>query len=332
MSTACRITLPRFARLGHPFAIRRQRWWWLLVPGLLIPRPLLPDGRLLANEHPPSGSPADSVRLAEPALVESSGLAASRRRPARFWSHNDSGGEPRLYAFDAAGNRTGQVRLPSVTAHDWEDMACFVQDGVPRLLVADCGDNQARRDSIILYLFDEPDPDRDTVASSLQQVTVRYSDGPRDCEAVAVDPDRGQIILIAKSRLPLAGIYTVPLPTPNLRGGETTAVAHRRGTLPLPMISAIDRCGRTGDLWVVNYFQAFRFARADREEPIAAQLSRTPVSRDLPRLRQIEAAAVDPAGRLWVTTEGSPAIMAAVPERPQRRDATEPGASQPSAK
>ena len=43
-------------------------------------------------------------------MIESSGLAASNRRPLHFWTHNDSGGRSIIYAFDAAGKLTGWTR------------------------------------------------------------------------------------------------------------------------------------------------------------------------------------------------------------------------------
>ena len=80
--------------------------------------------------------------LAEDELTESSGLAFSRRKQNRLWTHNDSGGKPRLYAFDTDGRKTGQVDLAAGMV-DWEDIAAFSDEGVPRLLVADSGDNRA---------------------------------------------------------------------------------------------------------------------------------------------------------------------------------------------
>ena len=262
--------------------------------------------------HPPEA--IESVVLDEPELTESSGLARSDRTRNRFWSHNDSGGETRIYAFNAWGRKTGQCQLISITAEDWEDMASYTDDGVARLLVADCGDNDAKRDSVSLYLLDEPDPDQSTRTNKIQKMSVGYPDGPRDCEAVAVDQKRKQIVLIAKSRLPAAGIYALPLPTRNMNPTVAEKVtASRLGTLPLSMITAMDLDPISGDIWVINYFQAFQFRCLDRYEPIAKQLARIPQAFDLPRLKQIEAVAVDRSQSVWVTSEGLPARMVRLP-------------------
>src|SRR5688500_17838526 len=50
-----------------------------------------------------AATPAQIATLADRAVRESSGLVASRREPGLFWTHNDSGDGPLVYAFDRAG-------------------------------------------------------------------------------------------------------------------------------------------------------------------------------------------------------------------------------------
>jgi hypothetical protein len=205
-------------------------------------------------------------------------------------------------------------------------MASFVQDGVPRLVVADVGDNRAVRESVTLYFFDEPDPQTRTRITDYQRVELRYPDGPRDCEAIAVDVDTLTVTLVSKSFLPLAGVYTTPLPprvvasspagsrVPLPLTGRPPEVVtlERRGLLPLPLVTGMDRDESTGDYLLVTYFQLFRFPPSRDEQPWWQQ---TPVATDLPRFRQIEAVAVDHDGRVWVTSEGQPAPWGRVDER-----------------
>ena len=268
----------------------------------------------------PSGV-VDVVALDESDLDESSGLAVSRRRHRHFWTHNDSGGAARLSAFNASGQKTGQVELNSTAASDWEDVASFTDGGVPRLLIADCGDNKAERSSIILYLLDEPDPTESVTRDADQTLSVVYPDGPRDCEAVAVDPHRRQILLIAKSALPAAGMYVVPLPAGDEKSAVMNVTAKRVGTLPLPMVTAMDIDQASGDVWVVSYFQAFQFRCAHRDIPFARQMLASPTPHELPRWKQIESVAVDEEHDIWVTSEGSPAPLGRLPQnhtQPQR--------------
>ena len=54
---------------------------------------------------------------------ESSGLAQSARDPGLFWTHNDAGGDPTIYAVDEEGALRGLVRVTNAELRDWEDIA-----------------------------------------------------------------------------------------------------------------------------------------------------------------------------------------------------------------
>jgi len=275
------------------------------------------EDRAKADANEDSARVTDVVSLDAPALRESSGLAASRRRNHRFWTHNDSGGLPKLYAFDSTGSKTGQARLRSAQAIDWEDMAAFTDHGVARLLVADCGDNRARRKSVTLYMFDEPDPDESTDVKQVQAIRVSYQDGPGDCEAVAVDEVRRQIVMVMKSKLPAAALYVLPLPNRTANraiGAPISVTANRMATIPVPIITAMDVDQSTGAIWLASSFQAFCFRCQQRDTAISIQLAALPSSQELPRWKQIEAVAVDTASNVWITSEGSPTPMGRLPQ------------------
>lgn len=262
---------------------------------------------------------ADVVNLAAPEISESSGLAASWRKADHFWTHNDSGDQARLFAFNTKGRLTRTVKFNRLQAKDWEDMASFVDGNVPRLLIADCGDNQRNRSSVTLYLMDEPAPDQEHSVDpqNLTTLSVVYPDGARDCEAVAVDPKRRKIVLVTKSFLPAVGVYTIPLP-PRREGDQVVrqqVTAKRIATLAIPMVTAMDLNQCSGDLWVASYFQAFCFSCKDREQKFSDQFSALPKSIELPRWRQIEAFAVDPSEQLWLTSEGSPTPLGRIIDR-----------------
>jgi hypothetical protein len=149
---------------------------------------------------------------------ESSGLAASRRDPRIIWTHNDSGGEPVLYAIEPNGAKRGDLRITGAVNRDWEDIASFELDGRAWLLVADTGDNGGRRTDCALYVVAEPDPAElsplhETAATVAWKIPVRFVDGPRDCESVAVDARAGLVYLLAKRTSP-HGLYTLPLRLP----------------------------------------------------------------------------------------------------------------------
>lgn len=259
-----------------------------------------------------SGS-ATIVMLENAALTESSGLAFSNLSDDRLWTHNDSGDTARLFAFDRNGQSTGGCELVGVDAIDFEDMASFTQDSVARMVVADFGDNGSARPLVSLYFFDEPSPDQQSPVTKWTRIDVRYADGPRDCEAIAVDTHRGVVTLITKSFLPVASVYELPLPKRARGDGDAAATdaatLTRVATLPIPLVTAADRDPASGDYVVANYFQMFRYASGHNDK---AWWQSTPKAVDLPRLKQIEAVAVDRAGDVWVTSEGSPTPLAKV--------------------
>ena len=109
------------------------------------------------------GPPSVSGNLQQSKLKESSGLALSRKNPGVFFSHNDSGGKPRVFAFDAKGKGLGTFILDGATNVDWEDIAAApCPDGSPCLYVADVGDNNFQRREIAIYRFKEPKADNST--------------------------------------------------------------------------------------------------------------------------------------------------------------------------
>lgn len=178
--------------------------------------------------------------MAEPANREASGLAASRRTAGVFWTHNDSSGEPVLFAVNADGTRRGAVRVADTTNFDWEDCATFEFDGRAWLVAADVGDNFAMRSGCVLHLLAEPAADRLDRDATLElrpdySIHFTYEDGARDCESVAVDPREGFIYLLSKRNTP-ARLYRLPL---QAAPADKPAVARFIGTVPhLPQPTA----------------------------------------------------------------------------------------------
>ena len=247
-----------------------------------------------------------ALALKSEKLTESSGLAFSQVDEDCFWSHNDSGGKARLFAFDEKGDLCGRLTLKDVKARDWEDIAAY-RDEVPRLVIADVGDNESKRESVSLYLLDEPNPKKKHEVESFQHIEVRYEGGARNCESVAVDGPNRRILLLSKSHF-VASLHEVPLPARSAGDGpiHSTAVARRIADAAIPMATGMDLHRETGDLWITNYFQAIYFSGP---KPIEKRLSAAAKPIALPKLKQIEAIAVDDKGRVWVTSEGKPTWM-----------------------
>lgn len=190
----------------------------LTVPFFLLVSFLVPKSL-------PAGTPSFTLCPHSPPLhltasKESSGLAPSKRENGFFWIANDSGNGPDLYLVDASGSYQGTLHINKARNTDWEDLDSFSLNGQPFLLIADTGDNQARRDFCTLLIVPEPAfPVKGQILEAAPAWTIRfrYEDGPRDCEAVAVDPVEKKILLLSKRTNP-PQLYELPLlPKP---GGE----------------------------------------------------------------------------------------------------------------
>jgi len=161
--------------------------------------------------------------LEDRAITESSGIVASRRNPNLFWTHNDSGDAPVLYAFDRKGRNKGHWRVTDAQAIDWEDIAegPGPQAGTPYLYIGDTGDNSKKRESVTVYRVPEPaiTSDDDSSSANKQRVTepaeairLKYPDGKHDAETLMVHPQTGDLYIITKDFASSTGIYKLKAP------------------------------------------------------------------------------------------------------------------------
>jgi len=156
---------------------------------------------LASGQAPPAADVAPLkvvARLPAGADFESSGITRSRKNADLFWTHNDSGNEPRLYPLhrDGSPNRSADhpdvpgVLIENATNVDWEDITTL-DDGT--LVIADLGNNGNARRDLAIYLVDEPQPTASRSAPA-RRIQVCYPDQAAfppppaqrnfDCEAV----------------------------------------------------------------------------------------------------------------------------------------------------
>lgn len=235
-------------------------------------------------------------RLQDPALLESSGLAASVRHPGIVWTHADGGEVAQVRAVDRAGRTVAVVTLAGIDPYDPEALA--VSDGPdgPELWLGDIGDNDAARTDVSVFRFAEPRRLRD------QTVTARwyrfaYPDGPHDAEAVLVEPGTRRVF-IATKELGGGGLYRAPseLVTEN----EGTNGLRRVADAPVLTTDGAFLPG--GDYLLRTYSTVHRF-RPDGTEVAVESLPAQPLGESL---------AVD-GDRLLVGSEGERSAVYAVP-------------------
>jgi len=213
---------------------------------------------------------------------------------------------------------------------DWEDLASFELEGIPYLLIADVGDNFSWRRRVTLHVVEEPTFEGEQLHGDAQvpvawSVHFRYEDGPRDCEAVAVDPGSGLVLLLSKREVP-AALYEVPLRLQDAASPAGSVAVARRLTevANIPQPTRVDleedperghyRSYPTGmDIApdgsaavVLTLKLAYRFARLPGES-WAETFARAPQTIPIPPLWQAEAIAFGSDGRtLYLSTEKRP--------------------------
>ncbi|WP_101258815.1 hypothetical protein [Streptomyces barkulensis] len=138
----------------------------------------------------------DGFTIEDERITESSGLAPSRAHPGVYWTHNDSDDGPYVYAIDGrTGETVATVTLAGVSPRDVEAVSVGPDGDV---YVGDIGDNFGGRwPEVWIYRFAEPEKLADQ-AVEVTRHTVRYADGPRDAESLAVHPVTGRVYIVSK--------------------------------------------------------------------------------------------------------------------------------------
>ena len=244
-------------------------------------------------------------------ILESSGLAASITTPHRFWTHNDSGDGPRLFAFDESGRDLGVVSLVGITAIDWEDMASFRRGGQGWLFVADVGDNAQRRETCQLHFLPEPALMKPTAAVHAT-INFRYENGPVDCEAVGVDGTSNIVLLASKSVLH-SEVFALQL---SLTPSNQVLIAHSVAKISVPLATALDVSPDGTKAIVLTYADAYEFQRREGES-WADAFRREPQVIKMPIRKQGESICYAADSRsLFLTSERQPTPLWIVERRP----------------
>lgn len=261
------------------------------------------------------GPGRELCKLANEMIDESSGLACSRQVPGVFWTHNDSGGAARLYAFDARGKDLGWRELAEIRAYDFEDMASFTLGKKNYLLVGDVGNNGLAATVQILYLIEEPpiDPKRGPAVGQVPVVQIMhysYEDDHRNCEGLAVDPTSKTILLVTKEKDSTCYVYALAWPKNN---PKKATVARKIATLKIPPATAMDVSPDGRRAVVLTYRNAYEYTRGPNED-WAAAFSRRPCEVALPERIQGESICYGTDGKtLYLTSEKLPTPLLEVP-------------------
>lgn len=254
-------------------------------------------------------APVDVGPIGEPALVELSGLAASRAHPGVLYAHNDSGDTARFFALSTAGNALGEFQLSGATAIDWEDLAVGPCGGPSCVYLGDIGDNLRRRTDYAVYRVAEPDVEASApvgvvVLPAFERLAFAYPLGEKNnAETLLVHPVTGRLYVATKEptgqpsrlfRFPAAPSTTAP--------SELELV----GTLPVPTptdaqltAGAVSPCG---DRLLLRMYNRLVELTVPAGQPFEAVLGATPVTVPSATEDQGEAVAWSADGRGYFTS------------------------------
>ena len=140
-------------------------------------------------------------------IYEASGLVVSRQNPGVIWTHNDGSFDGYVFAIATNGHLLAQHYVPGVFNVNTEDIA-IGPGPLPQfqyIYLGDIGDNFTNRSSIRVFRFPEPAAyhyESNSIITSVifgaDEITLRYPDGPWDCEGLMVDPLNGDLFLATK--------------------------------------------------------------------------------------------------------------------------------------
>ena len=270
----------------------------------------------------PYGPPATIATLKDKSISESSGLAASRLTPGAYWTHNDSGDGPFIYAFDTGGDSRGVFRVTSAQARDWEDMATGPgpQGGKSYLYIGDIGDNNEARSEIVVYRLPEPalttatrkfTKTRPGTTEPAEAIRLRYPDGAHDAEALLVHPISGQIYIITKVVIANPAVYEA---APPFTANKPVTMT-RLGLVNVPSLfggvitgGSISPDGRR--IALCDYFQGYELALPSGSSNFNDIWKQKMVGFDLGKRKQGEAITYRLDGKaLLATSEGKNASI-----------------------
>ncbi|MCW2769445.1 MAG: hypothetical protein JWR27_878 [Aeromicrobium sp.] len=182
------------------------RYRRLLIPGLLIALLVIVIASSLVDRADGAeGSPVEVSRIDDPRVTESSGLVVSRSVEDLAYTINDSGNAPILFAVRIS---TGAVVGTTTLGTELIDAEALSIDRDGTIWIADTGDNRGQRTDAALLALPEPGAGN-TIVTSVAHYPLTYPDGPRDVEALAIDPGSGRKLLLTKGLLG-GEVYAVP--------------------------------------------------------------------------------------------------------------------------
>lgn len=234
-------------------------------------------------------------------LEEISGLVFSSKNSGIFWTHNDSGHTASVYALNSDRKIVLELILEGVEQNDWEDIALGPCDRGRCIFIGDIGDNDSERDSVAIYVLEEPDVNK---GDQYQKIMVKdfdeyrfaYKDKSRNAEGLAVDTE-GDLYIFSKEE-DKSAVFKIP----EFKESSVTTLEYV-GVISKGMVTAAD-IHRSGDRLLLMTTDGL-FEISGDNVPFS-ELLELGVETVLTGIDHGEAASYDPdTGYIYYSTENS---------------------------
>lgn len=273
-------------------------------------------------EKPVSSTSERVAILEDKRIKESSGLCIGGRVSSIFWTVNDSGGEPCVFAIDRSGKTRAKVRVRDAANFDWEDLTLGRDDqGAPALFIGDIGDNFQMRPTIQVYQITEPaiaaedKPVAETESPVSHLWRANYPDGRHNAESLLFHPQTNRLYILTKSEDGKSALYAFPQPlleNASMTLEKITDISFP--TLIRPGKRPHDNCMTTGAgfspdgtrLVVATYSSLYEWA-LPQGQPLAEAMKQPPVRIEPELVSQVEGVCYDADSKtIWFTSERLP--------------------------
>lgn len=190
-------------------------------------------------------------------IDEASGMADSRSMPGNVWIEQDSGNPAELALLGYDGKVKGKLTVPNFGNRDWEELSIGPgpKDGVNYIYIGEIGDNSANHDFSQIYRLPEPTSLQSPI-TQVERINFRYPDGPRDAEAMFVDPATKDIYIISK-REERVHLYSLPYP----QNVNEITVAKAYGELPMTFVTSAAISPDGAEILIRTYTQVYYYKR-----------------------------------------------------------------------
>jgi hypothetical protein len=241
-------------------------------------------------------------------IKESSGLVVSKCQPDVFWTHNDSGDDAFVFAFNTKGEKLGTWKVTGAKAFDWEDISQIkTATGECVLYIGDIGNNTRSRGEFTVYRVKEPNVLPENKSSSKKNplatdaseaIKLAYPDVRRDAETLLVHPATGDIYVLTKSLSAASVVYKLKSDFDLNKTNKLEKLAEFTvPAIPNGFLTGGDISFDGKRVIICDYFTAYELVLPEKAKNFDEIWKETPVKVELGPREQGEAVAYSPDGK-----------------------------------